>query len=247
VLRDNSPPADKRLTICHTGRAPNRNTHARPATASASNASATPLPAASTEPSIGSNASAQRVNSARISSARATNRRSQPRTVSAGTPNRSAIDRHPSPATFASIATPITATSSWRRNKHKSGSSTCVPAQPRHRVRRGRHRQSPDTRRNTRSRACPHGSQHLPTRRTRQQPADQLSLDPRLLGAYDQHRVPPPASREPSRRRSNRREGSRAFRNPPSLPAPATTRPDPELRERPRACRNQASLNTGWP
>ena len=30
--------------------------------------------------------------------------------------------------------------------------------------------------------------QHRPTRRAAQKPADQLSLDPRLLGAYDQHR-----------------------------------------------------------
>ena len=85
--------------------------------------------------------------------------------------------------------------------------------------------------------------QHLPTRRAPKQPIDQLNLDPRLLGAYDQHRVPPPASREPSRRRSIRREGSRAFRNPPSLPTPATARPDDQLREHPRACRNQASFN----
>ena len=137
MLRDNSPPADNRLTICHTGRGPNRNTHARPATATASNASATPLPAGSTDPSIGSSAIAQRVNNTRINSARPTNLRSQPRTVSAGTPNREAIRRHPSPATFASIASPITDTSSWRRNNTTSGNSTCVPAQPRHRARRG--------------------------------------------------------------------------------------------------------------
>ncbi|MGZ6639106.1 MAG: hypothetical protein ACXVII_40470, partial [Solirubrobacteraceae bacterium] len=61
-MRDNSPPADKRLTICHTGRGPNRNTHALAATATASNASATWLHAGSTDPSIGSSATAQRVN-----------------------------------------------------------------------------------------------------------------------------------------------------------------------------------------
>ena len=37
--------------------------------------------------------------------------------------------------------------------------------------------------------------QHLTTRRTAKQPADQLSLHERHLGAYDQHRVPPPASK----------------------------------------------------
>jgi len=112
VLHDNSAPADKRLTICHTGRGPNRNTHARAATATASNASATPLPAGNTDPSSGSSTTAHRVNNARINSARPTNLRSQPRTVSAGTPNREAIDRHPSPATLASIASPTTTTSS---------------------------------------------------------------------------------------------------------------------------------------
>ena len=61
-------------------------------------------------------------------------------------PNRSAIGRCPSPPTCASIATPITSTSSWRRTRHRSASSTCVPWQPRHRARRGRHRQSPENR-----------------------------------------------------------------------------------------------------
>ena len=45
MLRVSNPPADKRLTICHTGQGPNRNTHARPATPIASNASTTTLPA----------------------------------------------------------------------------------------------------------------------------------------------------------------------------------------------------------
>jgi hypothetical protein len=113
VLRDNNPPADKRLTICHTGSGrPNRNTHALAATATASNASATSLPAGMIAPSSGSNATAHRVNNARINPARPTNLRNQPRTVPAGTPNRAAIVRHPSPATLASIASPITAASS---------------------------------------------------------------------------------------------------------------------------------------
>ena len=184
------------------------------------------------------------MNNARTSPARPTNRRSQPRTVPAGTPNREAIGRHPSPATFASIASPITATSSWRRNKHNLRQQHMRP------------QRTPDTAPAAAPPPIPRPAaqhplppmpprpQHLTTRRTPQQPVDQLSLDPRLLGAYDQHRVPPPASREPSRRRSIRREGSRAFRNPPSLPTPATARPDDQLREHSRACRNQASFNS---
>ena len=112
MLRHSSPPADKRLAIRHTEHGPNRSTHARPATAIASNASTTTLPAAKIGPSIGSSTTAERVNSARITSAFASNRRTQPRTVPAGTPNRAAIGRCPSPPACASIAAPITSTSS---------------------------------------------------------------------------------------------------------------------------------------
>jgi hypothetical protein len=65
-----------------------------------------------TGPSSGSSATAQRVKCARICSARSANRRSQPRTVSGHATSRAAIRRNPSPATFASIADPITDTSS---------------------------------------------------------------------------------------------------------------------------------------
>jgi hypothetical protein len=101
----------------------------------------------------GSNVSAHRVKCTLTCSARSANRRSQPRTVSAGTPNRPAIGRYPAPATFASIARPITDTSSRRRSTQKPGSNTCVPAHPRHRARRGRSDQSPAAHRTTRRRA----------------------------------------------------------------------------------------------
>src|SRR5450432_412676 len=114
VLPSSRPP-ENRDAISHgpAGSAdPNRNTHARAVIAIASNASATPPPAGMIAPSSGSSATAHRVKCARISSARPANRRSQPRTVSGHAPNRAAIGRNPSPATFASIASPITATSS---------------------------------------------------------------------------------------------------------------------------------------
>src|SRR5579862_4967956 len=41
----------------------------------------------------------------------------------------------------------------------------------------------------------PPRAQHCPTGRTTQKTTDKLSIDPRLLDAYDQHRVPPPASK----------------------------------------------------
>ena len=72
-------------------------------------------------------------------------------------PEPRAIRRYPSPATFASIAAPITADLVLAPQQTRSGSSTCVPAQPRHRARRGRNNRSPDQQRSTRSRACPHG------------------------------------------------------------------------------------------
>ena len=159
VLPSSRPP-ENRDAISHgpAGSAsPNRNTHALPVIAIASNASATPPPAGMIAPSSGSSTTAQRVKCARISSARPANLRSQPRTVSGYAPNRAAIDRNPSPATFASIADPITATSSCRRKNASCGNNTCVPAQPRHRARRGRNNLFPDRQRSTRSLACPHG------------------------------------------------------------------------------------------
>jgi Transposase len=225
VLRDNSPPADKRLTICHTGRGPNRNTHALATTATASNASATPLPAGNTDPSSGSSATAQRVNNARINSARPTNLRSQPRTVSAGTPNRDAIPRHPSPATFASIASPITATSSWRRNNTTSGSSTCVPKQPRHRARRGTSNRSPDRQRNTRSRPCPHGPNTHDTTGTSiaRPPTPPRPAPPRHIrstsGATSRHPESPPDD-DQSDGRALARSGTRQACQPPRPPGP---------------------------
>ena len=126
----NKAPPDKKLTISHTGRGPNRNTHALAATATAFNASATPLPAGSTDPSIGSSATAHRVKQRPDQQPRTPNRRSQPRTVSFATPNRTAIGRCPSPATFATIAAPITSTTNRRRARHTAGNSTCVALHP---------------------------------------------------------------------------------------------------------------------
>ena len=156
MLHNNRPP-DNTEAIRHTSMEPNRSTHALAATAIASSASATPPPAGMTAPNSTSSTTAQRVKCALIASRSATNRRSQPRTVSTGTPNRPAIGRCPSPATLATIAAPITATPSRRRNSATSGSSTCVPPHPRQRARRGRKIRSPAAQRSTRARACPHG------------------------------------------------------------------------------------------
>jgi hypothetical protein len=128
VLHNSTPPDSRQATRHTSSPAPNRSTHARAATAIASNASATPLPAGITGPSSGSSTTAHRV-------------------------------KYP-----------------W-------------PGQPATRIGAASHApQHPPTRK-------PPRPQPPPTRRTHQRPAPQLSLDPLLPGAYDQHRVPPPASR----------------------------------------------------
>jgi hypothetical protein len=60
VLHNNAPP-DSELASGHAAVEPNRSTHARPATAIASNASAPAEPAGVTRPSCGSKACAHRV------------------------------------------------------------------------------------------------------------------------------------------------------------------------------------------
>src|SRR5487761_2521827 len=94
VLANNPPPVSRAARV-QTGPGPNRRTAARVATPTASTASPTVLPvdAGGSEP--GANSSAHRVKNAAITVARAPTRRSQPRTVAAGTPNRSAIRRCP--------------------------------------------------------------------------------------------------------------------------------------------------------
>ena len=93
VVLANNPPPVNRAARAHTRPGPNRRTAARVATPTASTASATGLPVAAGGSEPGANANAHRVKNAAIAAARATNRRSQPRTVAAGTPNRSAIRR----------------------------------------------------------------------------------------------------------------------------------------------------------
>lgn len=93
LVLDNNPPPHNRLARLHTDPGPNLNTDARIATPTASTASLTPLPVRSGGSDPGANANAHLVKNAAIASARDRNRRNQPRTVDAGTPNRSAIRR----------------------------------------------------------------------------------------------------------------------------------------------------------
>ncbi len=92
VLDNNLPPvaADAKR---HGSHGPSRRTAAAAATPIASIASANPDPAGQIGPSIGSNATAQRVKCSRTRPASASKRRSQPRTVHTVTPTTCAATR----------------------------------------------------------------------------------------------------------------------------------------------------------
>jgi hypothetical protein len=119
-------------------------------------ASAHALPAGSGITGSGSSTRTQTVNTARTASTRPANRRSQPRTVSAGRPTTQAIRRYPNLAALAASAVPITTAASARRSNPTTGNNTCVTPQPVHRDRRGRIHNGPSRPRSTRGRACPH-------------------------------------------------------------------------------------------
>ena len=102
----------------------------------------------------GSRSCAQRTASRYNQPARAVTRRSQVRTVSAGTPRSAAILRCPAPDCAASNPDTTTCTVSACRGTSSAGSSTCVAAHTEQRPRRGRtvHR-VPRSPRTTRERA----------------------------------------------------------------------------------------------
>jgi hypothetical protein len=211
-------PPHSTLTTDHAGRDPNRNTNARAATATASNASPATLPAGSTRPSPGSSACAHRVKCDRIASAPATNARRHPRTVDTANPASAATRRCPRPAaTIATNAAPITATSSWRRTRPRSLSRTCVPAHARHFARRGRSTTSPDRQRSTRSRANPHRASTPPQPGHANSPATNSRSTTTSSASTISNGVPP-GIKEPSRRDTPMLDG-RALRvhKPPSL------------------------------
>ena len=239
MLHNNAPP-DSELASGHAAVEPNRSTHARPAIAIASNASAPVEPAGVIRPSCGSRACAHRVKCERTASAPTRNARRHPRTVSGGNPSAPATRRCPRPrATISSNAGPITATSSRRRSNARSPSRTCVPAHARHFARRGRKTTSPPARqRNTRDRAQPHGPKRNPvTARTRQQPRHKIPLDHDQISVYDQHRCPQ-GIQEPSRRDTPnaRREGS--TRQEPAQPDANRRRPSAAAHPRPQRRRD---------
>lgn len=115
--------------ICHGGTLPSaghRDTTAARKPRIAATASANGDPVSAGTCGSGPVSTSNTVNSVRSCAARTVNRRSQPRTVSAGLPNMTAIARNPPPVAFAARAAPITSARSARRDKAATGNSTCV-------------------------------------------------------------------------------------------------------------------------
>ena len=77
-------------------------------------------------------------NNARTASSRCAARRSQPRTVAAGTPRLTPIRRCPDPSARAVNAAQIRSAAYALRSNTVTGNNTCVARQLRHRARRGR-------------------------------------------------------------------------------------------------------------
>lgn len=137
VLASNPPPV-KRVARCHGRAGPNRRIAALAARPIASTASVTGDFEGFGGFEAGASTRAQRVKNPVISGADVLNRRSQPRTVEAGTPRRAAIGRWPIPVACWTRAEPITSILSRRRSRQPSWSSTWVVLQARQRARRGR-------------------------------------------------------------------------------------------------------------
>jgi hypothetical protein len=97
LVLDNNPPPVNRAAVDQAGAGPNRTTAERVAIPTASTASPTGVPDGSGGSNPGDNTNAHRVKNTATTTALDPNRRSHPRTVAAGKPNRFAIGRHPSP------------------------------------------------------------------------------------------------------------------------------------------------------
>ena len=126
------------VTAPSTPEGPKRPVIATHATATAASASTHRDPDAGGTRTSTPATTATPTNHPRTGSRRSPARRSQPRTVDAGTPSRPAIVRCPDPPAFASSAAQIHSARYALRSSNDTGSNTWVTAQPRQRARRGR-------------------------------------------------------------------------------------------------------------
>ena len=187
---------------------------------------------------LGENANAHWVKNTAITDALDRNRRSHPRTVATGNPNRNPIRRWPSPPPPATRAEPITETSSRRRTNSSTGNNTLVRPHPAHWARRGRTRRSPSKDRTFRQRACAHGANRSPQPGQRNNPAANsrsTRSGSTLTMSTDASGITQEGPPRPTAKKS---EGVLARTDIPTLahphhrhqPAPAKTRPHPRRR-----------------
>ena len=196
-------------------------------------------------PSSGSSANAHREKCARIASASRANRRSQPRTVSFGTPSRSAIGRCPAPAALAASAAPITATASRRRSKHSSGNKHVRPGA--RAALRAPRPQPPDAADHTLARVPPRTQRSLagrapqrprPSARPRPSPPRRIPSPP---GATSGIQESPPGRTDQARGRALARLRTReAFPTPRTPSRPSTAQPS-RPSTAPRRCRSSTA------
>ena len=237
-MLDNNPPPVNLETVDHGGPGPNRVTAERVAIPMASTASPAADPDGPGGSNAGDNTNAHRVKNTAITDALDRNRRSHPRTVATGNPNRKPIRRCPSPLTAATRAEPITETSSRRRTSRSTANNTWVPPQPAHRARRGRTRTSPSPDRTFRQRACAHRASGSPQPGQRNNPAANsrsTRSGSTLTMSTDASGITQEGPPRPTAKKS---EGVLARTDIPTLahphhrhqPAPAKTRPHPRRR-----------------
>lgn len=147
------PPLTDTATCCGVTAPPNpdapkRNRIAVVAVATAASASRQAHPDPSGIRTSTPTATATPINQARTASSRDPARRSQPRTVAAGTPRLAPILRCPAPLARVTNAAQISSAAYALRNNTVTGNNTCVTKHDRHRARRGRSRPpNPSTRR----------------------------------------------------------------------------------------------------
>ena len=234
-MLDNNPPPVNLETVDHGGRGPNRSTAARVAIPMASTASPTAEPDGRGGSDAGDNTNAHWVKNTAITGALDRNRRSHPRTVVAGNPNRNPIRRWPSPPPPAPRTEPITAPSSRRRTNRSSANNTWVRPQPPQRARRGHTRRSPSTPRTFRQRAWAHRASRSPQPGHRSNPAAK-SLSTRSGSTLTMSTDASGITQEgPPRPTAKKSEGVLARTDIPTLahphhrhqPAPAKSRPHP--------------------
>lgn len=190
--------------------------------------------------------------------ATATNRRSQPRTVDGGRPNRSAIGRCPTPDAAATSARPITPhrvhTTQYRHIRQQHMRRRARPATT---TTRAHHHRTLLATQYTLPGERPR-AHAAPTARTPHHTRQQVSLDPHRVTSYDEHDASGINQQDPLVLSQEINEGSSREQDiltlsPPPTPRQARTRspaiPAPMTPDRPYILNERVALQlaTRWP